>query len=356
MLDVLLSNRAGQGHRKVEHTHGDKNLANVDLISQPGTLGTPPVLCVLWTANRWSEDKEMPIQAPTNNDIANLLQEIADLLEQQDDNPYRVQAFRNGATSVRATQTPLRELVAKQGGEVLKQIEGVGQGLATTIFEFIRTGRSSYLQQLRVRQPPEDLFQRIPGIGEKLAHKLAHRLEVSSLEALERAAYEGRVEQVEGFGPRRVAAVRHSLAAMLSHSARRRLQPHQGVSKNKIQPDVVLLLEMDAEYRQQAEADELPKLSPRHFNPKNEAWLPILRTERAGWSMTVLFSNTARAHELGKTRDWVVIYYQEDGPEDQCTVVTEIRGPFKGKRVVRGRENECTDFHRMNKQPFISSP
>ncbi len=56
--------------------------------------------------------------------------------------------------------------------------------------------------------------------------------------------------------------------------------------------------------------------------------------------MTVLFSNTARAHELGKTHDWVVIYYQKDGPEAQCTVVTEFRGPLKGKRVIRGREHE----------------
>jgi hypothetical protein len=63
--------------------------------------------------------------------------------------------------------------------------------------------------------------------------------------------------------------------------------------------------------------------------------------------MTVLFSNTARAHELGKTHDWVVIYYQKDGPEAQCTVVTETRGPLKGKRVIRGRERECRQFYEM---------
>jgi putative hydrolase len=55
-----------------------------------------------------------------------------------------------------------------------------------------------------------------------------------------------------------------------------------------------------------------------------------------------LFSNTARAHDLGRIRDWVVIYYHADNqPEGQCTLVTETRGPIEGRRVVRGREAEC---------------
>lgn len=197
---------------------------------------------------------------------------------------------------------------------------------------------------MQTRQPPEELFQRIPGIGEKLARQIARQLEIASLEALEQAAHDGRLQQVEGFGPGRVAAVRHTLAEMLRHSA----QPHQqsgATGDGEVQPDVAVLLEVDAEYRRRVEAGELPKLAPRRFNPKHEAWLPIMRIERAGWSMTVLFSNTARAHELSKTHDWVVIYYQKDGPEAQCTVVTEIRGPLKGKRVIRGREGECGQFY-----------
>lgn len=179
----------------------------------------------------------------------------------------------------------------------------------------------------------------MPGIGKKLAQRIVAQLEISSLEALEQAAHDGRLEQVAGFGPRRTAAVRHSLASILSRSGRPR-RPSQ-----EARPGVALLLEVDAEYRRRAAADELPKLAPRRFNPKHEAWLPVMRTKREGWSMTVLFSNTARAHELGKTHDWVVIYYQKDGPEDQCTVVTEIRGRLKGKRVVRGREGECFRFY-----------
>ena len=277
----------------------------------------------------------MPIQMVTNDDIANLLEQIADQLEHQGDDPYRIEAFRSGAKSVRTLQTPLTEIVKSEGGEALKQIENIGQGLATTIFEFIQTGRSSYLQQLRARKSPEELFQRVPGIGKKLAHRIALQLQITSLEALEQAANDGRLQQIYGIGPTRVAAVSRNLAEMWQHSTQRRQ-----FDAGERRPDVGLLLEVDAEYRRKAKADELPKVAPRRFNPKNEAWLPIMRTERGGWSMTVLFSNTARAHELGKTHDWVVIYYQKDGPEAQCTVVTEFRGPLKGKRVIRGREHE----------------
>jgi hypothetical protein len=67
-----------------------------------------------------------------------------------------------------------------------------------------------------------------------------------------------------------------------------------------------------------------------------------MHTTRNGWHFTVLFSNTARAHELGKTRDWVVVYFHSTGGTPaQRTVVTESHGPLAGARVVRGREDEC---------------
>jgi hypothetical protein len=58
-----------------------------------------------------------------------------------------------------------------------------------------------------------------------------------------------------------------------------------------------------------------------------------------------MYSNSALAHELGMTGDWVIIYYERDGQEDQCTVVTERRGRLAGKRVIRGREPECLAFY-----------
>lgn len=62
----------------------------------------------------------------------------------------------------------------------------------------------------------------------------------------------------------------------------------------------------------------------------------------------MLFSNTKRAHDLNKTHDWVVIYYEQNGEEDQCTVVTREQGTLKGIRIIRGREKECREFYEEN--------
>jgi DNA polymerase (family 10) len=109
-------------------------------------------------------------------------------------------------------------------------------------------------------------------------------------------------------------------------------------------PSVGLLLAIDAEYRKKAAADQLKKITPKRFNPEGKAWLPIMNTEREGWKFAVLFSNTQRAHELGKTNDWVVLYYDDGRGERKCTVVTEFKGSLSGKRVIRGREKECAEY------------
>jgi DNA polymerase (family 10) len=114
-------------------------------------------------------------------------------------------------------------------------------------------------------------------------------------------------------------------------------------------PAVATLLELDAEYRDKARAGTLPKIAPKRFNPEGVAWLPVLHSRHGGRHFTVLYSNTARAHELGRTHDWVVIYFHDgDHAEGQHTVVTERRGALAGKRVVRGREPECRRHYRAS--------
>ena len=107
------------------------------------------------------------------------------------------------------------------------------------------------------------------------------------------------------------------------------------------EPSVADLLDVDVEYRHKAAAGLLAKIAPRRFNRTRKAWLPILHTQRGDWRFTVLYSNTALAHQLRRTRNWVVIYFQRaHEPQRQRTVVTETRGPLEGRRVVRGRESE----------------
>ena len=112
-------------------------------------------------------------------------------------------------------------------------------------------------------------------------------------------------------------------------------------------PDVCVLLDIDREYREKAASGLLQKIAPRRFNPDHEAWLPVLHTRFGPWRFTALYSNTDRAHELHRTHDWVVVYFDDDEQDDgQATVVTEWRGDLKGQRVVRGREPECARHYR----------
>ncbi len=71
-----------------------------------------------------------------------------------------------------------------------------------------------------------------------------------------------------------------------------------------------------------------------------------MHVDREGWAFTALYSNTALAHQLGRTDDWVVLYFhQPHQPDISATVVTEWRGPLRGRRIVRGRERECEAYY-----------
>ncbi len=112
------------------------------------------------------------------------------------------------------------------------------------------------------------------------------------------------------------------------------------------EPSVASILAVDNRYRIKVKAGELPLIAPKRFNPEGKAWLPVMHMSKDGWHFTALFSNTARAHQLKRTDDWVVIYfYDDDHHESQHTVVTETRGDLVGKRVVRGREAECREYY-----------
>ena len=114
---------------------------------------------------------------------------------------------------------------------------------------------------------------------------------------------------------------------------------------NASPPSVADLLGVDREYRERADQGDLPTIAPRRLNPEGERWLPILHTTRGGRRFTALFSNTSRAHQLRRTLDWVLIYYDAGSGEQQYTVVTERKGLLARHRVVRGRESECATHY-----------
>ena len=274
-----------------------------------------------------------------NDTIAAKLLQMADLLQQQGYSSYRVAAYRRGEDTIQNLHRSVADLLDKDGLPALCALPGIGRGIGSAIQEMVITGRWGQLDRLLGSVEPELLFQTLPGIGPATAKLIHETLHVDTLEALETAAHDGRLEKVTGIGQRRAASIRANLNDRLGHYHIRRkstLPP----------PSISVIHQADQEYRTRAAKGDLRRIAPKRFNPTGEAWLPVLHIKIEDWDFTLLYSNTQRAHELGKTNDWVVAYYHnEASPEGQCTIVTETRGPLAGSRIVRGREGECTSFY-----------
>jgi hypothetical protein len=299
---------------------------------------------------------------PSNAAIARALDRLADRLAERGANEHRVRAYRRAAETVRAHPEPLATLLAEADGdpEALEALPGIGENIAGRIAGFVETGRLTLLRHLRRETNPARLFTRVPGLGRELAGRIHAALPgLETLEDLEAAAHDGRLREVEGFGRERARLVRTQLAEMLKgHSTRRRgyrgargARPHHAAGGRADAPPVEMLLAADRQYRRKAARGDLRRIAPRRFNPEGHAWLPLMKTRQGSWAVTALFSNTARAHDLGKTDDWVVLYTRPVGAprsrETQHTVVTETQGDLAGRRVVRGREGACRVFYRQ---------
>ena len=276
-----------------------------------------------------------------NLKIARRLDEVAQILSEQGANPYRVQAYRIAAANLRRLLRSVDEILKENGEPGLREISGIGPSLARAIATLILTGRLPMLDRLRGESDSGVLLASVPGIGKVLAARLHDELHIHTLEQLETAAHDGRLKELMGLGEKRIAGIMDSLASRLG-----RIQPRPASRKHQ-EPSVAEILDVDREYREKATAGLLRTIAPRRFNPSREAWLPILHTKRGHRHYTALFSNTARAHDMRKTREWVVIYFDSSDGERQCTVITSQRRPFVGKRIVRGREDECAKYYRV---------
>lgn len=278
-----------------------------------------------------------------NQDVAGRLEEAARLLRDQGADVYRVGAYLRAASTIRSTKTPVDEVLRDHGLDGLKQLPYVGETIARAIRELITHGRLPMLDRLRGEADPVTLLGSVPGIGRVLANRLHEELGLETLADLETAAHDGRLATVAGFGSKRLAGIRDSLAHRLGR-VRLPMVPGDTTSVSE-------LLDVDREYREKAAAGELQRIAPRRFNPSGEAWLPILHTRRGRRRYTALFSNTARAHRTGNTRNWVVLYGDNGSGEHRHTVITAVYGPLRGRRVVAGREDECRALYARVRAP-----
>jgi DNA polymerase (family 10) len=148
-----------------------------------------------------------------NAEVARMFRELADLLEIQAANPFRVRAYRNAARTVEELPEPI-EALAREGVGRLAELPGIGEDLATKILEIVETGSLGALTEAG-RQLPRGLvgLMQLRGLGPKRARLLYEELGVSTLAQLERAARSGRIRRLRGFGAKTEHHILEQLAA-----------------------------------------------------------------------------------------------------------------------------------------------
>ncbi|MGB5617875.1 MAG: helix-hairpin-helix domain-containing protein, partial [Desulfobacterales bacterium] len=170
----------------------------IDILKKPGTAG-------LFESRTHGDhsletlEHILVMMKIQNGEIADYFTKVADFLEIEGANPFRVRAYRNAARTITGLAHSITELIAAESD--LTQLSGIGKEINEKIREIVRTGRLAKLEELESRLPP-GLHQvlKIPGLGPRKVKALYHALKIQDLEDLKKAAREGRVRTIEGFG------------------------------------------------------------------------------------------------------------------------------------------------------------
>ncbi len=210
MPKETLINSANERKRE---THGTKQPRHINKIGEGAS-----------TAQR-SDSLVQPINQrflKHNADIAVIFEEIADLLEIESANPFRIRAYRNAARMLSELPQSVPQLL--QQGFDLTQLPGIGGDLANKIKEIVTSGHCSLLDRLHKELPPAITeLLKIPGLGPKRVKALYHDLDVQTVEQLHRAARDGRIRTLPGFGEKTENNILQAIEAHANQSQRFKL-------------------------------------------------------------------------------------------------------------------------------------
>lgn len=154
-----------------------------------------------------------------NPEIARILEEVADVLEIQGANTFRIRAYRNATRTVETLTTPLRKWVEEK--RPLTDLPGIGKEMANHVREMVETGTLGFRDEL-LAEVPRSLIElmRLPGLGPKKAKKVYDELQVGSVDELEAAAKEGRIAAIPGFGVKSQEKILAGIAEYRLHGSR----------------------------------------------------------------------------------------------------------------------------------------
>ena len=135
-----------------------------------------------------------------NWEIAKILSDLSFYLEMEDE-PFKPRAYEKAASAIEALDVPLQDVYKKQGIKGIEEIPGVGVSIAEKIEELLKTGKLKYYEQFKKKYPLDlDSLTRVEGVGPKSLKKLYEKLKIKNLADLEKAAREGKIRKIEGFG------------------------------------------------------------------------------------------------------------------------------------------------------------
>jgi DNA polymerase (family 10) len=161
----------------------------------------------------------MPVH---NTEIANIFDKLADLLEIEDANPFRVRAYRNAARTIRGDARSMAALIKQ--GEDLSKLPDIGRDLAEKIRTIVETGKLPLLDEIQTRTPPalSDMMK-MKGLGPKRVKTLYKKLKIESIDDLKRAARSGKIRELEGFGKKTEQMIQQRVERYTGETTRTKL-------------------------------------------------------------------------------------------------------------------------------------
>ncbi len=156
-----------------------------------------------------------------NKELANLFEKMADILEFKDENPFKISAYRKASWILGDLTQDIEEITEK--GE-LKDIPGIGEGMAKKIEEYLKTGKVSKFEEVRKEVPDELIaIMGIPGMGPKTLALLHKERRIESLSQLEKAVEDGSLIGIPGMGEKKVENIKRGIQLLKQSKGRMNL-------------------------------------------------------------------------------------------------------------------------------------
>ncbi|MFW6135440.1 MAG: DNA polymerase/3'-5' exonuclease PolX [Chloroflexota bacterium] len=172
-----------------------------------------------------------------NSDVVDIFNQVADLLEIEGANPYRVRAYRDAARTISTLSRNLSDMV--EAGEDLTELPGIGEDLAGKIEEIVRTGDLEQLEQLEQHTPPElARMLDVAGLGPKRVQTIHEELGVTTLRELKEAAEQGKIHELHGLGEKTETKILEDLERWTEKEAQR---TRRDVAEERVEPLLVFL-------------------------------------------------------------------------------------------------------------------